>query len=94
VYSTADFGPEYPAGDNLAPLVEVVALYRAEFGYRWAELPDFLARAPNAADELVLILEAAPDTLGPARFTIEYEQEGRGLSSYSYTTRPVVLTQP
>ena len=94
MYSTVDFGPDYPAGDNLAPFLDVVALYRAEFGYRRADLPDFLARSPNAADELILILEAAPDAPRPARFTVEYEQEGRGLASYSYTTRPVVLTQP
>lgn len=94
VYSTVDLGPDHPAGTNLAPLVDVVALYRAGVGYRRADLPDFLAEAPNAADELVLVLDAAPDTTTRARFTVEYEQEGRGLESYSYTTAPVAWTRP
>ncbi len=94
VYSTKAFRTDYSARDNLARLFDIVALYRAEFGYRRAELPDFLSGAPNAADELILILDAAPDTMARMQFTIEYEQRGPGLETYSYTTEPVVLAAP
>ena len=94
IYADADFGPEYEAGDNLAPFFDVIALYEADDGHRRFDLLDFLAQSPNAAHQLVLLLDTPPATTRSVRFTVEYEQKGPGIENYMFTTDPVVLQVP
>ena len=92
IYSDQAFNREYAADDDLADLFDVLVLSRAnQFNYRRFDLNDFLAGAPNAADEIILVLKAAPETTSAFRFTIKYFQEGEGLDYYEFTTDPVVL---
>ena len=91
IYSDKDFNDGYPAGKDLAELFDVVVLNRAEYGYRRFELPNFVEQKPNAADKLILILKARPETTSSFQFTVEYEQEGKGLANYDFETNPVVL---
>ena len=91
VYSNSNFNSKYSAGDNLAPLFEVIFLYR-DSGYRQFELNEFLATEPHVPDELFLILKEAPDTAAPIQFTVSYSQEGTEMNSFEFTSEPIVLT--
>lgn len=92
VVADADFTDGYPAGSNLAPLFDVAVYNRAEFGYQRFELPAFLRDNPSSANRLILLLKARPDATRKFQFTVEYEQEGSGLETYTYTSEPVVVT--
>lgn len=92
IYSTTAFGDEYSASDNLSALFDIVMQQVAPRRYRRFDLNEFLSRAPNAAHELILILKATPPETTRTRFTVEYEQEGKGLSSYSFRSPSVVLS--
>ena len=92
VYSDRAFDDAHPAGDDLADLFDVVAFYRAgHAGYRRLGLNAFLSEAPNAADELILVLTSAPQATSAHRFTVKYFQEGAGLDYYEFETDVVVL---
>ena len=92
IYSDSHFKDGYPAGEDLAGLFDVVILNRSDYGrYRRFELNDFLEREPNAVDELILVLDARPETASKFQFTVEYEQEGKGIESYEFKTDPIVL---
>jgi hypothetical protein len=92
VYSDAAFTDAYPAGENLAPLFDAVVLNQAShLYYHRIDLNDFLSGQPHAADEVVLILKAAPARTTDFTFTVRYFQEGAGLDSYAFKTAPVVL---
>lgn len=91
IFSDKRFKDDYPAGKDLSGLFDVVVLNRADFGYRRFELKNFLEREPNAVDELVLILDAKPETTSNFQFTIEYEQKGKGLETFQFEAGPVVL---
>jgi len=79
-------------GDTLSPFFEVVAINQAAYGVQRFELAEFLSMEPRAVDELILLLNARPDTTNRFQFTVEYEQVGPGLKAHEYTTAPVVLT--
>jgi len=81
----------HPPGDTLSAFFDVVARNRAEYGTRRFELDAFRSMEPRAVDELILLLDARPETTARFRFTVEYEQEGPGLDTYEYTTAPIVL---
>lgn len=97
IYSDPAFGEEYSAGDDLSALFDVV-VYRKSHrhdgypGYRRFDLNEFLDRDPTAAWALFLVLDAPPSTTTRTQFTVEYEQDGKGIESYEFTTTPVVLT--
>lgn len=91
IYSDKRFKDAYPAGEDLSGLFDAVVLNRADFGYRRFELNDFLGREPNAVDELILLLDAKPETTSRFQFTVEYEQDGDGLERFEFETDPVVL---
>ncbi|WP_020404804.1 hypothetical protein [Gracilimonas tropica] len=91
VYSNSNFNSEYSAGENLAPLFEVVVLYRNS-GYRQFELNEFLASEPHVPDELFLILKEAPDTAATIQFTVSYSQDGTEMKAFEFTSEPIVLT--
>ena len=92
IYSDQAFNRAYAADDDLADLFDVLVLsFANQFNYRRFDLHDFLSEAPNAAEELVLVLKAAPEMTSAFRFTIKYFQEGEGLDYYEFTTAPVVL---
>lgn len=97
IYSDTAFGEEYSAGDDLSALFDVV-VYRKSHrhdgypGYRRFDLNEFLDRDPTAAWTLFLVLDETPATTTRAQFTVEYEQDGKGIESYEFTTTSVVLT--
>lgn len=92
IYSDKRFKDDYPAGEDLSGLFDAVVLNRADFGgYRRFELTNFLEKEPNAVDELILILVAKPETTSSFQFTVEYEQDGKGLERFEFETDPVVL---
>lgn len=91
IYSDKHFRDGFSAGEDLAELFDIFALREADYGWQQFELDNFLAREPNAADELILILDAKPKTTSSFQFTVEYEQEGKGLEYYKFKSDPVVL---
>lgn len=91
VFSDTPFGPGYAVGDDLARLFDVVVLDRAAGGYQRFDLETFLAQAPNAVDELVLVLKAPPAATSGFRFTVKYSQTGSGLGMFEFVTDAVVL---
>jgi hypothetical protein len=90
IFSNRPFRGRLP-GDTLSTFFDVVAHNRAEHDYRRFDLDAFLSMRPRAVDELILLLDAQPDRTMRVRFTVEYEQKGPGLGSYTHTTEPVVL---
>ena len=92
IYSDQAFNREHAADDDLADFFDVLVLsFANQFNYRRFDLHEFLSEAPNAADEIILVLKAAPETASAFRFTVKYFQEGEGLDYYEFTTDPVVL---
>lgn len=91
ITADAPFADGYPAGANLAPLFDAAVYNRADFGYRRFDLPAFLDRTPSAADRIILLLTERPETTRELRFTVEYEQQGPGLETYTFTSEPVVV---
>ena len=92
IYSDKDFNSEYAAGDDLAGLFDILVLNQArDFYYRRFDLNTFLSTAPNATDEIILVLKTAPQTTSGFQFTVKYYQEGRGLHRYEFETKPVAL---
>lgn len=96
IYGDTNFGDDHLAGDDLSALFDIVVYRKSRandgyHGYRRFDLNTFLARDPTAAYTLFLVLEESPSTTTEVTFTVEYEQNGRGLSSYSFRTEPVVL---
>ncbi len=90
IYSDQDFDAAHPAGTDLAGLFDVFVFYQRN-GYERADLNAFVAGAPNAAEELVLVLKAAPQAAGAFRFTVKYFQEGRALDYYEFETESVTI---
>jgi len=91
ISSNKRFTADRPPGEDRSELFDIVVLNRSKFGTRRFELNKFLEREPNAADELILILDAAPDRTSDFQFTVEYEQDGKGLEHFAFETEPVVL---
>lgn len=83
------FGSDGSSSDDVSSLFDIIVLTRD--GYREYELDGFLSRAPNAVRELILILDATPETTSRFQFTVEYVQDGRGLEYYEFQTNPIVL---
>lgn len=97
ITSSTAFGEAHPAGDDLSALFDVVVFRRSlaydeKHGYQRYDLNEFLERDPPAAWKLILVLDATPPTTTRAQFTVEYEQDGKGLEHYEFTTESVVVT--
>jgi hypothetical protein len=90
IYSDKDFSDEYPAGENLAELFEVYALYMRE-GPRRINLIDFIAEEPNAPDQLILLLQSGPSEASEIQFTVRYLQDGEKLNEFEFTTKPITI---
>jgi hypothetical protein len=92
VYSDTDYSRDYPAGTDLADLFDLFAfdLARSVY-YERVDLRDYLARAPNTVDEIVLVPSVAPDTTATFTFTVRYFQEGEGIEYYAFTTEAITL---
>ena len=92
IYSSEAFDGEHSVGENLADLFDIVVLDRTAGVYRQRfDLKDFLSRAPNAVDEIILVLDSRPQTTTEFEFEVKYFQEGEGLTYYEYKTEAVVL---
>jgi len=72
IYSDEALNSAYPADHNLADLFDVVVLNRASgMIYHRFDLNDFLSGAPKAVDEMVLVLNAAPERTSAFEFTVK-----------------------
>lgn len=91
IYSDKDFSAEFPAGENLAELFEVYALYMRE-GPRRVNLIDFFAEEPNAPDQLILLLQSGPSEASEIQFSVLYLQDGEKLNEFEFSTTPITLT--
>lgn len=90
IYSDKDFNAEYPAGENLAELFEVYALYMRE-GPRRVNLIDFITEEPNAPDQLILLLQSGPSEASEIQFTVRYLQDGEKLNKFEFSTSPITI---
>lgn len=90
IYSDKNFSSEYPAGENLAELFEVYALYMRE-GPRRVKLTDFIAEEPNAPDQLIFLLQSGPSEATEVQFTVRYYQDGEKLSEFEFLTEPITI---
>lgn len=90
IYSDKDFSYEYPAGENLAELFEVYALYNRDGGMR-VDLIDFLSEEPNAPDQLILLLKSAPSEATKIKFSVRYLQDGEKLNEFEFVTESVTI---
>ena len=90
IYSDKDFSDEYPAGENLAELFEVYALYMRE-GPRRFNLIDFITEEPNAPDQLILLLQSGPSEASEIQFSVRYLQDGEKLSEFEFSTEPITI---
>lgn len=92
IYSDTDLGNAYPAGENLAGLFDIAGRRNGPgMPYEREPLTDFLERTPRPVDVLLFVLNDVPPVPTAMQFTVEYEQEGEGLETYSFTTVPVVV---
>lgn len=92
IYSSQAFDREHAAGENLADLFDIVVMDRTTGAHRQRfDLNDFLASAPTAVDEIILVLDARPQMTAAFEFEVKYFQEGAGLRYYEYKTEAVVL---
>ncbi|MDG5768295.1 hypothetical protein QA596_12595 [Balneolales bacterium ANBcel1] len=90
IYSDKDFSDEYPAGENLAELFEVYALYMRE-GPGRINLIDYIAEEPNVPDQLILLLQSSPSKTSDIQFSVRYLQDGEKLNEFEFTTEPVTI---
>jgi len=91
IYSDKDFNAEYPAGENLAELFKVYALYMRD-GSRRVDLVDFISEEPNAPDQLILLLSSGPSEATEFLFSVHYFQDGEKLNEFEFTTDPITIT--
>jgi len=91
IYSDKDFSAEFPAGENLAELFEIYALYMRE-GPKRVNLIDFIAEEPNAPDQLILLLQSGPSEASEIQFSVRYSQVGEKLTEFEFSTTPITLT--
>ena len=70
---TKDFDQIHKSGNNLVDIfdVAILDLYKNIIYYRMS-LKDYLALRPNSKDELILLLNKAPEKADNYTFTIEY----------------------
>jgi len=91
IFSDNDFSPEHPAGENLAELFDVYALYLRD-GPRLVDLNEFLTEEPNAPDYLVLLLKSGPSEADEFIFSVRYVQDGEKLNEFEFSSTPIIIT--
>lgn len=91
IYSDQDYSAEYPAGENLAELFDVYALYMRD-GSRRVDLVDFISEEPKAPDQLIFLLKSGPSEAPEFQFSVRYFQDGKKLTEFDFTTDPIIIT--
>lgn len=87
-----DFNENYLAGENIAPLFDVIVT--DEFNYIYNEKMDlelYLATSPRVPEKMILILKEAPLELTEHVFTVKYYQDGLDIDYLEFETPAVQL---
>ena len=91
IFSNTALGEDYPAGENLVALFDIVGRPALGMPYERQALTDFLEQMQRPVDELLFVLNEVSAEPTELQFTVEYEQEGEGEEEYTFTTDPIFL---
>lgn len=88
-----DFNEDYPAGDNLVDLFDVVVLDEANsIYYDKFTLSDYLSTKPSPPlNSMTLILNQTPDKSKRFAFKVEYFQDGIDVDFFEFETEPIFI---
>ncbi len=92
VFCDKDWNPDYLAGTDLGPIIEVVVYDQINGIYNDSfDLQTFVATEPNAVDQMTLFLKLPPAVSGKFTFTVKYYQDGIDEDLIEFETSEVLI---